>query len=121
MADRRHGDTALSSAAIEFMLCQAFATEVMQQQKAGASEEEQAALLVTYRAQLSALLRPAASSLTEGTLPLDTLLATNHRDACYFSTHKSIYLHSNAVLAQLSIRCDGLSRMHWEACWIVNI
>ena len=66
LADRRHGDTALSSAALEFMLCQAFASEAVQLQKAESSEEEQAQRLVSYRTQLSSLQRPAASPLTEG-------------------------------------------------------
>ena len=80
LADRRHGDSALSSAAIEFTLCQAFATEVVQLQKAGATGEEQAGLLVRYRTQLSALQRPAASPLTEGELPRILLLKVcNHQ------------------------------------------
>ena len=66
LADKRHGDTALSNSAAEFMLCQAFANEVALLQKAGGSEDQQASLLVSYRAQLSALRRPASSSLTEG-------------------------------------------------------
>ena len=66
LADRRHGDTALSHSAAEFMLCQAFANEAAQLQKDGGREEEQASLLVSYRAQLSALRRPASSPLTEG-------------------------------------------------------
>lgn len=74
LADRRHGNTALSSAALEFMLCQAFAGEVVQLQKAGASAEEQAELLVSYRTQLSSLQRPAASPLTEGGRSVRTLL-----------------------------------------------
>ena len=48
------------------MLCQAFANEATLLQKDGGSEEEQAFLLVSYRAQLSALRRPASSPLTEG-------------------------------------------------------
>lgn len=71
LADRRRGDTVLSNAAVEFILCQAFASDVAQLQKAGASDEEQAGLLVSYRTQLSALQRPAASPLTEGELPRD--------------------------------------------------
>ena len=65
LADRRHGDTALSSAAIEFMLCQSFASVGAQFQKTEGGEEEQASLLVDYRMQLTSLRRPAASPLTE--------------------------------------------------------
>ena len=68
LADRRHGDSTLSRTAVEFMLCQAFAGEIVQLQKAGASAEEEAGLLVSYRSQLSALQRPAASPLAEGLL-----------------------------------------------------
>ena len=65
LADRHHGDTALSSAAMEFMLCQSFASAAAQCQKTEGGEEEQAALLVDYRMQLTSLRRPAASPLTE--------------------------------------------------------
>ena len=65
LADRRHGDTALSSAAMEFMLCQSFASAAAQCQKAEGGEEEQASLLVDCRMQLTSLRRPAASPLTE--------------------------------------------------------
>ena len=65
LADRRHGDTALSSAAMEFMLCQSFASAAAQCQKTEGNEEEQASLLVDYRMQLTSLSRSAANSLTE--------------------------------------------------------
>lgn len=75
LADRRHGDSALSAGATEFMLCQTFAGEAAQLQKSEASEEEQAALLSSYRTQLAALSRPAASPLSEGELSFVTLLS----------------------------------------------
>ncbi|CAK0782901.1 hypothetical protein CVIRNUC_006096 [Coccomyxa viridis] len=65
LADRRHGDTALSSAATESMLCQSFASAAAQCQNTAGSEEEHASLLVDYRLQLTSLRRPAASPLTE--------------------------------------------------------
>ena len=65
LADRRHGDTALSSAAMEFMLCQSFASAAAQCQKTEGSEEEQALLLVEHRMQLTSLRRPVASPLSE--------------------------------------------------------
>ena len=65
LADRRRGDTALNSSAMEFMLCQSFASAAAECQKTEGNEEEQASLLVNYRTQLTSLRRSAASPLTE--------------------------------------------------------
>ncbi|BDA45698.1 Nipped-B-like protein [Coccomyxa sp. Obi] len=64
LADRRHGDAELCSSAREFMLCQTFADDITDLQKADAPVEQQVAALVGCRETCDVMSRGTTSSLT---------------------------------------------------------
>lgn len=85
LADRRHGNAELCSSAREFMLCQTFADDITELQKADAPDEQQVAALVVCRETCDVMSRGTASSLTAGVLCLtlqpmqeDIWLSTSH-------------------------------------------
>ncbi len=69
LADRRRGDAELCASAREFMLCQAFADEVTDLQKADASDEDLIAALVKSRETCDVLKRGSSNDLSAGEHP----------------------------------------------------
>ncbi|CAL8470720.1 g10262 [Coccomyxa elongata] len=64
LADLRHGNAELCSSAREFMLCQTFADDITELQKANAPDEQQVAALVVCRETCDVMSRGTASALT---------------------------------------------------------
>ena len=66
LADRRHGNAELCSSAREFILCQTFADDITEQQRAEAPMEQQVAALVRCREICDVMSRGTTSSLSAG-------------------------------------------------------